>query len=264
MKKRLLISDMDHTLLSDATAVSPENLAAIARHVAAGGLFTVATGRAAAAILVFPELLPYVNLPAVTGNGGQVCDLHTGEVFYSRTLPEGMEFVLYDVIERFPQVGVAVYYGLDGFDNLRNNANVEDLICREGRPARDCPPEDSPKPWNKILLTMDHAYLVEIEAYLAPRIRGLARTVFSEDTFLELLPLGVNKGTALKFILDRAGIDAAEVVAMGDAMNDLEMLQTAGIGVAVANAVPHLLAAADAVVCSNNDHAVRACLEQFF
>ena len=53
-------------------------------------------------------------------------------------------------------------------------------------------------------------------------------------------------------------------MAIGDSPNDREMLELAGIGVAVANAAPELKAVADAVVCSNQDHAVRACLEQFF
>ena len=75
MKRRLLVSDMDHTLLDENSQLSRENLEAIRRHVAKGGLFTVATGRAPAAIRVFPELLPCINLPVVTGNGGQVVDL---------------------------------------------------------------------------------------------------------------------------------------------------------------------------------------------
>lgn len=264
MKHILLVSDLDHTLLDDRPGVSRENLDAIARHVDRGGLFTVATGRAAAAVRVFPELLPYIGLPIVTGNGGQVYDLKTDRVLYNCTLPEGIEFVLYDLIERFPLLGVAAYYGLSGFDNLRNNANVEDLIRREGRLAVMRGPEESPKPWNKLLLTMDHSYLEAVEAYLAPHLKGIARTVFSEECFLEILPLGVSKGTALKFILDQAGISPQQVVAMGDAFNDLEMLLLAGVGVAVDNAHPGLKEVADAVVCNNNDHAVRECLKRFF
>ncbi|NCB63836.1 MAG: HAD family phosphatase [Clostridia bacterium] len=264
MKKRLLISDMDHTLLDDRPGVSRENLDAIARHVEGGGLFTVATGRAPAAIRVFPEILPYLNLPCVTGNGGQVCDIMTDHVYYRRTLPDGAEFVLYDLLERFPLVGVVSYYGLEGFDDLRHNDYITDLIRREGRPPRVCAPEESPLPWNKLLLSMEHGYLEEIDAYLKPRLAGIARTVFSEECFLEILPLGATKGSALKYILDMYGIEPQEVVAVGDALNDLEMIQLAGIGAAVSNACPELKTAADAVVCSNNEHAVRDCLERFF
>ena len=113
-------------------------------------------------------------------------------------------------------------------------------------------------------MTEDHAYLEEVRRWLDPRLSGLGRTVFSEDTYLEILPLGVSKGTALAYLLEREGIDPAEVVAIGDAPNDRELLERSGTGVAVANAAPELKAVAGAVVCSNAHHAVRACLERFF
>ena len=106
--------------------------------------------------------------------------------------------------------------------------------------------------------------MLEVEAFLRPRVEGLARIVFSEDTYLEILPLEVSKGAALKLLLERIGVPREQVVALGDAMNDLEMLHYAGAGVAVSNADPALRAAADFVVCSNEEDAVRACLERFF
>ena len=261
---RLLISDMDHTLLREDSSISRANLEAIARHVAGGGLFTVASGRAPAAIRAFPELLPYLNTPVIAGNGGMVCDLHTGEVFYRCSLPEGLEDLVAGLMERFPEMGVAVYSGLDGFYALRTNANIEDLAAREKRPALPATVETAELPWNKALLTQTHAYMLEVEAFLRPRVEGLARIVFSEDTYLEILPLEVSKGAALKLLLERIGVPREQVVALGDAMNDLEMLQYAGTGVAVSNADPALRAAADFVVCSNEEDAVRACLERFF
>lgn len=265
MKRRLLVSDMDHTLLDEQSRLSPENLEAIRRHVVGGGLFTVATGRAPAAIRVFPELLPYIGLPVVTGNGGQVVDLSAGDRVLQRwTLPETVCPLLDEALKRFPAVGAVAYYALDGFFSFRVTPGVEGLIAKEQRPAPLCTVEDSPKPWNKTLMTGEHAYLAEVKAWLDARLDGLGRTVFSEETYLEILPLGVSKGSALAAILKLEGIEPQEVVAVGDAPNDLEMIQLAGLGVAVANAAPELRAAADAVVCSNDDHAIRSCLEQFF
>ena len=261
---RLLISDMDHTLLREDSSISRANLEAIARHVAGGGLFTVASGRAPAAIRAFPELLPYLNAPVIAGNGGLVCDLHTGEIFYRHPLPAGLERLVAELMERFPEMGAAVYSGLDGFYALRTNANIEDLMAREKRPALPATVETAERPWNKVLLTQTHAYMLEVEAFLRPRVEGLARIVFSEDTYLEILPLEVSKGAALKLLLERIGVPREQVVALGDAMNDLEMLHYAGAGVAVSNADPALRAAADFVVCSNEEDAVRACLERFF
>ena len=119
-------------------------------------------------------------------------------------------------------------------------------------------------PWNKTLMTQDHETLLEVQAWLDPQLSGLGRTVFSEETYLEILPLGVSKGAALSVILELEGIDPQEVVAVGDALNDKEMLELAGIGAAVANASPELKAAADVQVCSNNENAIRYCLERWF
>lgn len=113
-------------------------------------------------------------------------------------------------------------------------------------------------------MTQDHEALLEVKEWLDPQLPGLGRTVFSEDTYLEILPLGVSKGAALSVILELEGIDPQEVVAVGDAPNDKEMLELAGIGAAVSNAAPELKTVADAVVCSNNEGAVRDCLERWF
>lgn len=265
MKNRLLVSDMDHTLLDEDARLSRENLEAIRAFVGRGGLFTVATGRAPAAIRVFPELLPCINLPAITGNGGQVVDLADGDkVLRSWVLPLEIRPLVAGVLERFPEMGAVAYHGLDSFFSFRVTPLVEGLVEKERRPAPLCTVEASPQPWNKVLMTEDHAYLEEVCRWLDPRLSGLGRTVFSEDTYLEILPLGVSKGTALAYLLEREGIDPAEVVAIGDAPNDRELLERSGTGVAVANAAPELKAVAGAVVCSNAHHAVRACLERFF
>lgn len=265
MKKRLLVSDMDHTLLDEQSRLSAENLAAIRRHVEGGGLFTVATGRAPAAIRIFPELLPYINLPVVTGNGGQVVDLSAGDRVIRRwTLPPPIYPLMEELLARFPALGAVSYFSLNGFVSFRVTPEIEGLIEKEQRPALPHTVASSPKPWNKTLMTGAHPYLEEVKVWLDPRVEGMGRTVFSEDTYLEILPLGVSKGSALAVILEREGIDPAQVVAVGDALNDREMLELAGLGVAVANASSALKAVADVQICSNNEHAVKACLEQFF
>ena len=265
MKKRLLVSDMDHTLLDENSRLSEANLTAIRRHVARGGLFTVATGRAPAAIRVFPELLPCINLPVVTGNGGQVVDLAGGDrVLRGWVLPREVRAILAAALDRFPEMGAVAYHGLDGFCSFRVTPEVEGLIAKEKRPALPVTVETAPAPWNKTLMTGSHEALLEVKAWLDPQLPGLGRTVFSEDTYLEILPLGVSKGAALSVILELEGVDPQEVVAVGDAPNDREMLELAGIGAAVANAAPELKKAADIVVCSNEEGAVRDCLERWF
>jgi hypothetical protein len=80
---------------------------------------------------------------------------------------------------------------------------------------------------------------------------------------LEVLPPNGSKGDALRVLLDELNIPAEQVMALGDGENDIEMLQLAGIGVAVGNASPLLKAVADQVVASNDDDGVAEAIERF-
>ncbi|MPN59396.1 Stress response protein YhaX [bioreactor metagenome] len=77
------------------------------------------------------------------------------------------------------------------------------------------------------------------------------------------MPKGVSKGAALQALMEELSLAPGQVVALGDGMNDLEMLRAAGTGVAVSNAVPAVRAAADAVVGSNDENGAAQCIRKF-
>lgn len=79
----------------------------------------------------------------------------------------------------------------------------------------------------------------------------------------QVLPLGASKGLGVGWLLDRLGVDPAAVLALGDGENDVEMLQLAGLGVAMGNAGPPALAAADAVTASNEEDGVARAIERY-
>jgi hydroxymethylpyrimidine pyrophosphatase-like HAD family hydrolase len=91
--------------------------------------------------------------------------------------------------------------------------------------------------------------------------RGLV-THSIDESFLEVSHPSVHKAAAVERLLVDSGIVAAEVVAFGDMPNDLELIRWAGLGVAVANAHPVLLAAADEVTESNDDDGVALVVER--
>jgi hydroxymethylpyrimidine pyrophosphatase-like HAD family hydrolase len=80
---------------------------------------------------------------------------------------------------------------------------------------------------------------------------------------LEVLPPNASKGNALKVLLKHVGVKAEHVLAMGDGENDIDMVQMAGIGVAVGNAFQGLKDIADHVVGTNDEDGVAQALEQF-
>lgn len=80
---------------------------------------------------------------------------------------------------------------------------------------------------------------------------------------LQVLPLGASKGTGVEWLLKHLGVEPQHVMALGDAENDVEMLKLAGLGVAVGNACPKALKAADVVVGTNNDDGVAEAIHRF-
>jgi len=85
----------------------------------------------------------------------------------------------------------------------------------------------------------------------------------SEPYFLEILPKGVDKAASLERLLLKLGMSKAEMIACGDGYNDLSMIQYAGLGVAMDNAVLPVKKAADYVTLSNNDDGVAHVIEKF-
>jgi Cof subfamily protein (haloacid dehalogenase superfamily) len=85
-----------------------------------------------------------------------------------------------------------------------------------------------------------------------------------EDWYFELLPSGVSKWSALCALAEREGIEPDEICAVGDEMNDLSMIRGAGIGVAMGNAHPDAVAAADEVTAPNTDDGLARVLERWW
>lgn len=263
-EKRLLISDMDHTLIAENGTVSQENLETIARHVAGGGLFTVASGRGLTPIKNYAQVLSYVNAPIIASNGSLMVDVHTDEVLYHQPLPDDLPHLLEALLETFPSLGMMMYTELDGACTIRNNQVIEHLFAVENRSTQQMTLDTAPRPWNKILMGESNAFLKEVEAWLKPRAEGYVHVVFSDERFLEILPLGVSKGATMVHLMEHMNLTADQVVTMGDAMNDYEMVQRAGVGVAVGNAIPALKEVADAVTSTNDESAVAQVLRTYF
>ena len=102
-------------------------------------------------------------------------------------------------------------------------------------------------------------------AALAPHIGAEADLTYSTNNgLIEVLPRGLSKATGIAEIAGPLGIDASEIVAFGDMPNDIPMLRWAGLGVAMGNAHPEALAAADEVTATNSDEGLARVLERWW
>jgi Cof subfamily protein (haloacid dehalogenase superfamily) len=259
VRYRLLVTDVDGTLVDHRQEIPPRNLEAIARYQAAGGLVAIATGRIAASARRY-VLQTGTECPAILYNGGQIYDFAQERLLFEQVLPAEPARAVWQLLTG--RVDYAAYAGGVAYTPLLSGVMAEyarkDRLSLQPLPPEGLPPGSVAK----FLIIADPAHLDQIQT----AIRALypnANLVRSEWNYLELLPEGISKGAALPVLAGMLGISPEQVVAVGDNLNDLTMLQTAGLGVAVANAHPDLKAVAGHVVCSCEQGAVAEVIDRF-
>ena len=137
-----------------------------------------------------------------------------------------------------------------------------ETVLGEKIPIASC---DSPfsKDVNKIALLHSPLRLSEVLPLIRSRLKPELQALLVKPNWLEILPAGISKGTALKHIMAETGISKDEVLAFGDGENDIDMIQTAGYGIAMGNAFPNVRDAAFAVTASNNQDGIAKALKHF-
>ena len=118
------------------------------------------------------------------------------------------------------------------------------------------------EPVTKVLLMGEPAMISELNAGLVQSHPHVS-LVRSDPDLIQIMHPGVNKGTALKAVAEIYGVPMHEVMAIGDAANDIPMLDTAGVAVAMDNAPPEVRNLAHWVAPSNNDHGVHAAIARY-
>lgn len=268
MEKRLLFLDLDGTLLDDRKQITPGNRAALERALERGHGVVIATGRPLKSAMDQARLLgldkPGCLLAAY--NGGVIYDWGSDTQLCRRGLDMPLVWEVFDYvnpkglhIQTYDRHGVLV-------ENRCDNGLVRDY-CANMLPFRviDDVRTDLTEPPVKILIIdPDRQVLEALRQELLAKFGGRAEIFFSSRTYLEIVAAGVNKGEAVKILSALFGVPLENTVAVGDEANDRSMIETAGIGVAMANATEAIKAVANYVTaCDNNHEGVAEVVERF-
>jgi Cof subfamily protein (haloacid dehalogenase superfamily) len=259
MPIRLIAADLDGTFLNSAHRVMPLTEKAIRESRARGVLFTVATGKSFTSTTGLIEQFD-IQIPVICGNGTLV-HAPDGTILHEDLLPR--EYAVEAVrLARAAGMTPVVTSGT-GLLAPQWDHNVDVLVAHH-EPAPEIIPnleaalETGHKSHKVVIMEeRDPEAMAAFQTQLERTFEGRAQVLQSGlISLVEVLPLGVTKGSALAFILDHLGIPAEETICFGDNCNDLDMIRRAGIGVAMANAPEDVRNDADYVTDSNDEDGV--------
>jgi Cof subfamily protein (haloacid dehalogenase superfamily) len=259
---RLVASDLDGTVVRSDGAISARTVASLTAVEAAGVPFVMVTGRPIRWMKQISDMTGHHGV-AICANGALAYDLHTEQVVRSSLLaPDAARAVVEALRASIPGIAFAVERLQAGFAHEPTYQPRWD----SSDPRTQAPIEE--------LLTDDVVKLLArhegigsddlLAAALASGASGATFTHSSSDGLLEMSAEGVSKASGLAAFASDAGVDASDVIAFGDMPNDLPMLSWAGFGVAVANAHPEVIEAADLVTASNDEDGVAQVLDRWF
>lgn len=275
MKVKCIALDLDRTTLNSQGGLSSRNKRAIQAAIDRAIHVVVASGRPAEALPAEITEIPGIRY-AVVSNGASVWDLRKKERIQEYKLaPESVEQLLavsakeasdwgIEVAYEIPVNGTAYAQASYVEDTVRYGARAESIayIQKTRRPVDDIQAfiqehireldcmnivvgERKKELWDKILEEVEDIYVTT-----------------SVKQLLEITHKDGGKASGMRFLLERLGIEAGQLLAFGDGDNDKELLKMAGLGIAVENAVPGCKEAADEITLSNDDDGVAVVLEQ--
>jgi Cof subfamily protein (haloacid dehalogenase superfamily) len=265
----LIACDVDGTLFDVDETITQRTRDAVRAAVAGGARFVLATGRPPRWIRPVVDELGFAPM-AVCANGAVVYDPATDRVLSTRTLAVDTLAALAEIAIRvIPGAGLAV----ERIGNSAHDTATPQFVSSPGYEHAWLNPDNTEvsiddllsAPAIKLLIRKTSARSADMAAELAKHV-GLEGdiTYSTNNGLVEILPLGISKATGVAEVAGPLGIAGADVVAFGDMPNDVPMLHWAGLGVAMGNAHPDVLAAADEVTASNSEDGVARVLERWW
>lgn len=267
---KMIVTDLDGTLLNAQGAVSERNAAALRRAQADGVLVAVATGRPA--WWLHPLIDCGYQGKAICLNGALVCDVGTGEVLSTvPLLPDTMRKFLAGLDSQIAGYAVAVErVGVEhpasfAEDRYDHPWAEEEFLAKEGGRFRITDREHLlSEPAMKLMVRYGHDSDALARIARDAGAEDVSVTFSSDDGLIEVAAAGVNKGVAVAKLAADNGIDAADVVAFGDMPNDAEMLAWAGHSYAMGTAHDAAIAAAKHRAPDHDDDGVAQVVEKWF
>ena len=262
MKYKMLVLDMDDTLLNDDHTISNENREMLSKARELGVHIVLASGRPTPAMIAYAKELQLDNSYMISYNGAVITDLKEDKVIFEQTLTQGQIHELYDYSLKSKTHIITYVNGKIVSETDSEYIEIEKNITGLEHNKVVSFKEEVQSSAVKCILLEAPTYLKEVEKDLKAAMPHLSVSM-SKPFFLEVAQNGIDKGASIKFLAERLDILQSEIIAVGNAGNDLTMIEYAGLGVWVDNVDPELRDKGDVIVASNNNHGVAEVVRRF-
>ena len=267
-KYKLIACDLDGTLIGSDLKLSEKNYTAIKELTNMGVQFVPATGR------TLCEMEEVYNLPEVRyviySNGAAIYDKKTGENTFMG-LGDDEARLAYDIIEKYDTLTVIHKDGKTYADKIKAqntgnynvNANVDYLVkncCIQDENFKDTFLSGGLESFSSFFSSAKEHEECFDTLILNPNLHA----VKGWHCNLEVFCKDAGKGSALKILADKLGVDMKDVISIGDSDNDRQMTLMAGLGLVCQNGCDSLKEVADKVICTNNEHVIDYVKKNYF
>ncbi|MGL4336679.1 MAG: Cof-type HAD-IIB family hydrolase [Turicibacter sp.] len=265
MTYKMIVLDLDGTLFSSQNQILSQTKDALLTFQKNGGVVVLASGRAThgmkkAAIEL--ELDKYGGY-LLSYNGGQIISFESMEVLFENTLTSEICHELHDMANEF-EVGVTVYK-----DHLILTTKADEYITKDAEVTEmtlSCLEDfKGSVNFNPVkCMYVGHPKQISLaEVKMKEKIGDELSITLSMPHYLEFMAKDISKAYSLEKLLDHLGLCKSQLIACGDGYNDLEMIEFAGLGVAMENAVAEVKLKADYITASNDDNGIAKVIEKY-
>ena len=270
--KGIIALDLDGTLLNSKKELSEGNLAALKKAADAGWEIVPTTGRFYGGMPDFIRGLPFVHY-AITINGAYVEDLLEGNEIYTAEMPYKQAIDIMKYLDKLPVI-YDCYMDNDAFmtealkakvDEIVENPRIRKMFYDLRKPVPELKEflENRVQDVQKIqFFTKDADLRLHLLEELPKVFENIAVSSSSPQN-IEINQAKATKGLALITLAEYLGLDRSKTIAMGDGLNDISMLEEAGIGIAMANGCDEALDAADWVTSHCDEDGVAKAIEKY-
>ena len=265
--RRIFFTDLDGTLLDDKKRITDEVRLAIHKALSQGHPIVLASGRTLFSTRRLAEELDMMHPGCylISFNGCRIYDIGKDTVLYASNISSDLVRFCFDEAEKY-DIHIQAYhneYVITEHDRSQivPYCKVQRLPIMIVSRVENTAPEGSPK---MLVIEDDPEKMQAFREHMSPLLKGKVDLFLSQKNYMEMVPCGVNKGTAVRFLCSHLNIPISSSVAAGDMENDLTMIKAAGIGAVMCNGSDAVKKYADYITERDNNHSGAAeIIERF-